>query len=147
MEKLYHFFWCIGFFYTATQIHNSVTEYNKFKSAIVQRSATLDDDNFFPFILICADWLHSRDKLEIFYPNITQNDIEYLYGLGLSTDAEQAWLYKYLRPEKLKKLRDDIPDHMQELNKVNLTKFTYKTFPSYFLFNCQERLLIGQKVK
>ena len=68
--------------------------------------------DFFPVIMVCADWMHSRDKVRRKFPMINETMIQKLYGLGIDPESKKAWVYK-----------EAMPFHFQQQMKIDAEKW------------------------
>ena len=101
--------WCLGAFFTAEIIVQSIHRFLKYPSVITARngmkgmlhtvciwwayngSYLITSEITFPKILLCSNSLHSRAKLNELYPDLTDKDVWKLYGQATSKRTREFW--------------------------------------------------------
>jgi len=68
--------------YTLMNIYQNVEKYMSYPSMIIQKEN--DDDYLFPKIRVCSNSMHSRKKIERFFPGFDPRNVSKLYGLDVS---------------------------------------------------------------
>ena len=73
--------------------------------------------------MVCADWMHSRDKVLKKFPMVNETMIQKLYGLGIDPESKKAWVYK-----------DAMPYHFSEQMKQDKEKWPRVVHKIYWKF-------------
>jgi len=73
--------------------------------------------------------MHSRWKVEKFYPQVNLTMIRKLYGYGVAKSSKLNW--------RDHKHQDDNKDKWDEFNKINLTEFNLRTEPTFSIWRCK----------
>ena len=79
--------------------------------------------------MICADSMHSKEKVRTKYPQVNKNTIEQLYGRRVKGLRRTMWDLRKTRPKLFNSIRYSIDDEYRDLNLINLTKFYRETAP------------------
>ena len=106
--------------YTCIPIYECFSKYNEFSSILTQREIYLGypGSNFytFPKITICSYQMHSRYKINEFYPNVNMTVLKGIYGMRT-------------------RLSDNVED-WADLNTIDLEEFYQKTMPDLVVDHC-----------
>ena len=147
-------FWLVGLIVTIKQVWTNVTKYGERASTITQEDVRILSGKNFPKLVLCSDSMHSKNKIQQYYPSINETLLENLYGFNLKSQDEDYWAMKLLNPRYkvsyslvkfvTNKYSIKTPPSVQnnrieyeDLEKINMTKFYQDTPPRYFLLKCR----------
>lgn len=153
---LYYLVYFCGLVYTGIIIFGNVMAYFKYNSTFSQRQLLTPLSevtllillwNFFlniikskyvrlPNLMICSDSLHSKKKVQKYFPNVTDKMIEKLYGFNVTRLQKSIWNFRKTEPGYFRFLQRKYLSQYKFENKINMTDFYTKTAPVYYLFHC-----------
>ena len=91
-------FWLVGLIVTIKQVWTNVTKYGERASTITQEDVRILSGKNFPKLVLCSDSMHSKNKIQQYYPSINETLLENLYGFNLKSQDEDYWAMKLLNP-------------------------------------------------
>ena len=128
---LFYLFRIVGFIYTLFIIHGHVARYLSFQSIKTQTEFqdTTTNTVRIPNLMLCADSMHSKRKVEENFPSLTKTRIQELYGLNVKGLKKSIWNIRKSLPHMFSSIKQEFDDQYSELNSINLTQFYKDTIP------------------
>ena len=89
--------------------------------------------------MICADSIHSQYKVLSKYPQVSQTNLQRLYGSSIPAMDRLMWTFRSTLPEIFGLVRSKAEKSYDEVNQINLTEFYSTTTSVFYMFSCYMR--------